>query len=376
VQPPADLSGAFPDAGYFVQRSGWGATETHLTFDCGGLGIGSGGHGHADALSLTMFSGGREILIDPGTSVYNGAAEWRRFFRSSAAHSTVVVDGMSQAEPGGTFRWKTTASAHLNQRVALPEIECVDATVTLPNDVTHRRRLIHVPPRYWMVVDELAGKGEHDFDFLYHFARDVQLNIVSEEERGDIECLAHIEEAGLQLHMHASGNVRAAAVCGQVNPIQGWSSRMYGERSPSPVLQASVHGTAPVAMISFIVPGLDGGRSRRMKTNTNLAIAASVKDGDCDDLVVLAMEDGELHFLDYVMRGELFWLRTSEGRLRRIFALNARFFSCGGETIFESGCVIPYVQAHFWENGIVIQRGDNEGKVYVRDLRDRQFQRN
>ena len=67
------ISRAFAAAGYFVQRSGWKANDAQLIFDCGGLGISSGGHGHADALSLTLFSGGREFLIDPGTSAYNGA---------------------------------------------------------------------------------------------------------------------------------------------------------------------------------------------------------------------------------------------------------------------------------------------------------------
>src|SRR5439155_316401 len=98
-EPPSELSRAFEDAGYFIQRSGWDAHDTQLTFDCGGMGLGSGGHAHADALSLTVFSGGHELLIDAGTSVYNCAPEWRRFFRSTAAHNTVLVDNKSQSEP-------------------------------------------------------------------------------------------------------------------------------------------------------------------------------------------------------------------------------------------------------------------------------------
>ena len=75
------------------------------------------------------------------------------------------------------------------------------------------------------------------------------------------------------------------------------------------------------------------------------------------------------------MRGEFFWMRLENGNLCRLLAINARFFKFGGETVFDSKEPIPYVQAYFWESGIVIERGDaNEGKVYVRDLRDRQFQ--
>jgi hypothetical protein len=100
-----------------------------------------------------------------------------------------------------------------------------------------------------------------------------------------------------------------------------------------------------------------------------------VRDGDYDDIAVLAIEDGDLHMLDCVMRGEFFWMRMENGNLRRLLATNARFFQYGGETVFDSDQVIPYVQADFWDDGIVIERGE-QGTVYVRDLRDRQFQRN
>jgi len=74
------------------------------------------------------------------------------------------------------------------------------------------------------------------------------------------------------------------------------------------------------------------------------------------------------------MKGEFFWLRTENGALKQLFAVNATTFSYSGEKVFESR-EPTHVVAHFWENGIVIERGEHEGKVYVRDLRDRQFQR-
>jgi hypothetical protein len=103
-EEPAETYGRYPHAGYAIQRSGWGALDSHLVLDCGGLGMLTGGHAHADALSVTLFSRGRELLVDPGTYVYNGAPEWRGYFRSTRAHNTVAVDGRDQAEQGGTFR--------------------------------------------------------------------------------------------------------------------------------------------------------------------------------------------------------------------------------------------------------------------------------
>jgi hypothetical protein len=372
-QAPAELHRAF-DAGYCLQRSGWDARGTQVIFDCGGLGLGASGHGHADALSITCFSDGHDFLIDPGTSVYNGAPEWRRFFRSTTAHNTVVVDGMGQSEPGGTFRWKTKAPGRLRARLALPETDYIDGDVELRCGITHRRRLVHIGPSYWIVLDELQGRGEHDFDFLYHFAPEAQLTVLS-DEKGEIDCRARIDRAGLQMHMSVSEVVNAEAVCGQHRPIQGWTSRVYGERRASPVLKASVRGFAPVSMMTFIVPGNEPICSRRFKANSTRTIAAAIRDGQYDDIVVMSVEDGDLHLIDFSMRGEFFWLRTENGVLRRLLAVNAHSFSYAGETIFEGNEAIPYVQAYFWENGILIERGEHEGTVYVRDLRDRQFQR-
>ena len=128
-------------------------------------------------------------------------------------------------------------------------------------------------------------------------------------------------------------------------------------------------------MMSFLVPGNEQVQSRPFKTNSNHAIAVAIRDGDYDDIAVMAVEDGDLQLIDCSMRGEFFWLRTENGNLNRLLAVNAYSFSYAGEVIFESKEKIPYVQAYFWENGIVIERGEREGKVYVRDMRDRQFQR-
>jgi hypothetical protein len=331
-------------------------------------------------LSLTLFSGGRDILIDPGTSVYNGAPEWRNFFRSTRAHNTVVVDGHSQSQPGGSFSWKRKAKTRVLKNISLPEFEYVDGEhdgyAALPKDIGHRRRVIYIRPNYWIVLDDLRGRGEHNFDFLYHFATDVELFIFGDEPKGDVECRARIEDTGLQMFMYASAPLRADAICGQVGPIQGWASRRYGERHPSPVLRASMRGRAPVSMMTFLMPGTASTQSRRFNGNSNQAIAAVIRNGEYDDIAVMCMQEGDLHFNDCVMRGEFFWMRLHNGNLQRLVAVNAQSFSYAGETVVESRQSIPYVQAYFWEDGIVIERGEREGKVYVRDLRDRQFQRN
>jgi uncharacterized heparinase superfamily protein len=76
-----------------------------LFIDAGALGAFSGGHGHADALSVQLAVDGRMWLIDLGTCGYLPADGDRNAFRSTAAHSTLEVDGASQARPSGPFCW-------------------------------------------------------------------------------------------------------------------------------------------------------------------------------------------------------------------------------------------------------------------------------
>ena len=66
-------------------------------------------HAHADALSLEVRHDGVDIFADPGTYCYHGEPVWREWFRSTAAHNTVEIGGVSQSESGGPFLWNTHA---------------------------------------------------------------------------------------------------------------------------------------------------------------------------------------------------------------------------------------------------------------------------
>src|SRR5262249_3303747 len=152
--------------------------------------------------------------------------------------NTVLVDGNGQSEPGSTFTWKRKTAGRLRQRIALVGLDYIDGEVQFP-EVCHRRRVVHVEPDYWIVLDELHGRRAHNFDFLYHFAPEAQLTVLSDERTGDLDCRARIQNSGLQLFMHASEAIQAEVICGEKGRIQGWASGEYGERRASPVLKAS-----------------------------------------------------------------------------------------------------------------------------------------
>ena len=82
--------------------------------DAGDLGyLGIAAHGHADALSFCLAIDGIWWLVDPGTYVYHDTGKWRKYFRGSTAHNTVVIDDTDQSTFSGPFIWTHKAHASL-----------------------------------------------------------------------------------------------------------------------------------------------------------------------------------------------------------------------------------------------------------------------
>ncbi|MDA0140484.1 alginate lyase family protein [Solirubrobacter deserti] len=152
-------AGAYPDGGYFIQRT----RDRYLIFDCGPLG--DGGHGHYDALSLEAWAHGRPLVLDPGRYTYaEGKPNWRHWFRGTAAHNTVCVDGFDQ-------------TPYTRSRSSLPSAQATflggDET-TLAGEVrspcyeaVHRRRVTLTDGR-WVIEDELEGAHRHRYDLRWH----------------------------------------------------------------------------------------------------------------------------------------------------------------------------------------------------------------
>jgi hypothetical protein len=331
-EPPAENQAVFAAAGYAIQRSGWGPLDSHLVFDMGGLGMLTGGHSHADALSLILSSEGRNLLVDPGTYVYNSAPEWRSYFRSTRAHNTVAIDGRDQAEAPGTFLWKTALRTRMISDVSFPpnylEAE-QDGYQRLQQGVTHRRRLLYIPGEYWIVVDDFRGSGRHTFDFHYHFGADLEARLLRPRET-DVEIRA--ENAGLFLGIYGSTEMTAELLCGKTVPVEGWISSGYGNRQSSDVLRASLTGClgnlgedpeTPAAM-TFLIPNSSAAEVTRLNVDRGNAIACTYNHGAFRDVVVFSTGSSEVHAAGLRMQGEFFWTRMEGNVIRKAVAIRGR----------------------------------------------------
>jgi hypothetical protein len=162
--PAPCASRLYPDAGVAVMTAG----SAHVLVDAGPFGPGSGGHSHSDTLSLVARLGPEEILIDPGTYTYVAEPRWRDWFRGSAAHNTIRIDGRDQAVPAGPFRWENHPVAKVGEWSTSPERDLLDASC-LYAGFTHRRRVLFLKPDRVLVFDEVEGPpGEHLLEQFWH----------------------------------------------------------------------------------------------------------------------------------------------------------------------------------------------------------------
>jgi hypothetical protein len=362
-RPPGKLRAAYSSAGYVIQRSSWDAEASYLTFDCGGMGMLRGGHGHADALSITLFAEGKEILVDPGCGVYNGSPEWRDYFRSTRAHNTAVVDGREQSEPGGTFCWKRTAPATLTRSIAHPGLEYVEGEhsgYSLPlQKLIHRRGVLFCRPDCWVIVDRFLGEGSHRCDVLYHFPPQAHVHVDEGRISEPVGVFVDTESARLQLAFASSTQGRAEVIAGRLEPIQGWTSCRYGHGEPAPVVQYSVEERVPTVVLSIIRP-LRPDEARPEREAVQLrpgqgTVACSLTRAGCEDIWIVSPAAQAITVQEYEMHGELFWIRRYPSGQHQLFALNASRFIHSGRSMLRSRETMPSVLLQWDSQGCVIE---------------------
>jgi hypothetical protein len=234
-------SSALQASGIYLLSSENPATQ--LAADCGPLGTQSGGHGHADALSMTLTSQGRDLLIDPGTCVYTGDGGERNLFRGTAMHNTLTVDGEDQSEPAGAFSWRRFAQPKVESWIQGRSFDLLiashDGYQRLTEPVTHRRWILSLRNGLYLVCDVVEGKGRHRVKVSWHLADDMQLI----EEN-----VFRVKGASLGLALIPANG-------------QGWTqevskeswSPVYGQKSPMTVVTfATTTGSSAEFRVSLV----------------------------------------------------------------------------------------------------------------------------
>jgi hypothetical protein len=221
-------SKAFPEAGFYVMRSG----RNYLLACCNPVGTaGIGNHKHNDILSFELYAGDRPFIVDPGTYLYTSSQKWRNLFRSTRFHNTVMIDGEEQNrfKENSVFSLIADAEPIIHRWHSTGESDFLEVEHTgyrrLSQGVSHRRVFaFDKRANILEITDTLRGAGQHTAEWYFHYDHGVDI-----ERINDSLVLAHSNGVTLQMAV-------ASTVPLNTTVQEAWVSRSYGTKLPGKIL--------------------------------------------------------------------------------------------------------------------------------------------
>jgi hypothetical protein len=261
-KPGDPPSRVYPWAGQLISRDGWGAAAQWSFFDFGPAGA---GHHHADHGHLSVQIGGRDLLVDSGRFAYQGRlaqAFHRPYAVQTRAHNTILIDGAGQRPVPREVRKPAVEGRDF---VVDPAFDFARAAWSnydgVRGSVTHRRSLLYLRGRGWVVVDRIRSDRPRTIEVLWHFHPDCTTAV------DGTTAIASVKDGpGLRVRPAGDPAWSVKIVEGRRKPRpQGWYSERYNSAEPAPcaVYRAKIGKTATFAWA--IWP--DEGRGRSVEAS-------------------------------------------------------------------------------------------------------------
>jgi glycosyltransferase involved in cell wall biosynthesis len=334
----------FPSGGYYVMRDGWTAQANYLLFDCGPHGTDNCGHAHADALAIEVAAQGRSLLIDPGTFTYTGSKAWRDWFRSSAAHNTLTIDGKSSSTPAGPFSWSTMAKceplAWLNERRFTHVEGEHNGYEILPAPAIHNRSILFLKHDYWVMRDRVTSTGEHDLELRFHFPADATAEL--RFDKGSAQTRVKSEKSpGLQ--------VFSSSQTGRWSREEGPVSHCYGSRAAAPVCVFSAHSKGSTELLTLLIPLASGKSEFEVQEVEAIGGRAIEITGDrfCDFIMLRDDQRSVIETVRFISDFKWTWARFDRNgsQLIELMVMDGQQLQVDGKATLKSARPIRYVVA-------------------------------
>lgn len=187
---------ALPETGYYGIRAG----GDFVAIDAGPIGPNhQPGHAHADIFSFELSLAGQRVVTDTGVESYDTGVG-RAYDRSTAAHNTVEIDGVSSVEVWGSFRVGRRVKPKINAWMPARDRFVLEAEhhgySHLPAKVIHHRRFSW-QPGIFEIVDELRAQREVEAVARLHFVPGMEVTL-----DGDT---AHCQIDGIKFRIETEG---------------------------------------------------------------------------------------------------------------------------------------------------------------------------
>jgi hypothetical protein len=228
---PPDGTVLFPISGLFLMRSPLGSVsnlpnQTFVTFNSGTYRT---SHSDLDAMGMTMYSNGAELLPTSGLYTYT-EEPYLEYFHGTRSHNTVVVDGKDQAEGSAT------AGSHGSSNGST----WASGVSGLYAGVTHHRTIVVLRQGLTLVLDDLSSTSNHKYAQTWHLAPGSTVR----ESGGDTYVTNAAGAPTLTLDQADPMGMTTQSLYGATDPIQGWYSNGYGSKQPDWALEDTRTGTS------------------------------------------------------------------------------------------------------------------------------------
>ncbi|HEU4775973.1 MAG TPA: heparinase II/III-family protein, partial [Telluria sp.] len=179
------------------------------------------------------------------TYAYHTQQRWRDYFRGTAAHNTVAVDGQDQSEIGGNFMWLRKAQARLLAHLPDAPVQVFagehDGYTRLADPVRHQRRVEFDTTCHRIVIkDILQCRQGHRIALHWHFAEACQVT--------PADGALQVRGARHGLDMRCRFGDGPRLLRGSETPPAGWISRTFDSKTPitTAVWQGAIDGTTEI----------------------------------------------------------------------------------------------------------------------------------
>jgi hypothetical protein len=243
-----------------------------------------------------MYAFGERLISDMGVHTYT-LDRMKKYFYSSLAHNTVLVDGLTQTRAAEPAYRRTDAPRehdwHTDEvfDLAWGRYEALWAPWETyhgrggdwgksagDHRATHRRDICFVRGTracdYWIISDRLEAPGEHTFSQLFHLRPDREAQVFDARSAGT----AAADRPNVVL-MQAD-EVRPQVIVGREDPPQGWVAEGHGHFAPAPCISFDLTATDRAWYDTIVLP-LPAGAEPEVKVERIL-----VTDADGNALAV------------------------------------------------------------------------------------------
>lgn len=240
AEEPEETSKVLTDSGNYMLRSGWREDADYLRLHCGCMGS---GHGHGDQLHVDYYSGGEDILIDPGRYTYVDG-ELRRELKMPSGHNTVCVDGEEFCSYIDSWGYGKIAYPVKGEHCFKGQVKLAMAGHLgyLEKGIFATRKAVTLEEGLVVITDVFYGSGSHTYDGSFYFSHKGGAELDKTQENIPAEITFRGEKV----------QAKVFAVKGKASLVKGHCSPEYNLLKECDCLKVHLEGEGQTSMYTVI----------------------------------------------------------------------------------------------------------------------------